>query len=77
MVHTAFECLRYLAEKWTLWIDQVSIDQTNDDEKSHQVSLMRTIYKKCSQCVVWLGDIPSDKGFPRRDAEVAMTFTIL
>ncbi|KAF3000693.1 hypothetical protein E8E13_002202 [Curvularia kusanoi] len=74
MLYTAFEHLRYPLEKRTLWIDQVCIDQTNDDEKSHQVSLMRTIYKKCSQCVVWLGGIPSDKGFSKLDAEVAMAF---
>ena len=52
MSYTAFECLRYPVKKRTLWIDQVCIDQTNTDEKSHQVSLMRTIYKKCSQYVV-------------------------
>lgn len=74
MLYTAFEHLRHPLEKRTLWIDQVCIDQTNDDEKSHQVSLMRMIYKKCSQCVVWLGDIPSDKGFSKFDAEAAMAF---
>lgn len=74
MLYNAFQHLRKPDEKRTLWVDQVCINQHDDNEKSHQVSLMRTIYKKCSQCVIWLGDIPSDQEFSRLDAEVAMTF---
>jgi hypothetical protein len=38
-----------------LWIDQVCIDQSSNKEKSHQVSLMSTIYRKAKRVVAWLG----------------------
>ena len=39
-----------------LWIDAVCIDQTSNEEKSHQVGLMSKIYSlgKCN--LVWLGE---------------------
>lgn len=46
-----------LAGSW-VWIDQVSINQDDPDERSHQVSLMRDIYANSMRTVVWLG--PSD-----------------
>jgi hypothetical protein len=39
-----------------LWIDQLCINQSDFDERSNQVSLMRRIYKKASNVHVWLGD---------------------
>ncbi|GME28712.1 chitin recognition protein [Neofusicoccum parvum] len=38
-----------------LWIDALCIDQTNPDEKAHQISLMGEIYARASQVVIWLG----------------------
>lgn len=73
-LYVAFQNLRDVHEKRTLWVDQVCINQSDDVEKSHQVSLMRTIYRKCSQCVIWLGEIPSDRQFSASDAKVAMDF---
>jgi hypothetical protein len=73
-LYLAFRHLRNSQNKRTLWTDQVCINQGDDDEKSHQVRLMRTIYRKCSHCVIWLGDIPRDKQFSRLDAKVAMEF---
>lgn len=47
------------------WIDALCIDQTNIEERSHQVSIMGRIYSGASKVVVWLGkdldDIPSDE----------------
>ncbi|KAH7089428.1 heterokaryon incompatibility protein-domain-containing protein, partial [Paraphoma chrysanthemicola] len=45
--------------KQKLWIDALCIDQTNIDERSHQVQMMVTIYKEASEVWVWLGDDPS------------------
>jgi hypothetical protein len=42
-----------------LWIDALCIDQTNIDERSHQVQMMVTIYKQASEVWVWLGDDPT------------------
>ncbi|KAF1951453.1 HET-domain-containing protein [Byssothecium circinans] len=73
-LHTAFQELRNAQTRRTLWVDQVSINQSDDTEKAHQVELMRTIYKLCSQCLIWLGRIPTDQGFSTLDAEVALDF---
>lgn len=34
-----------------LWIDALCIDQSNIQERSHQVGLMREVFSKVSQCV--------------------------
>ena len=39
-----------------LWSDAVSIDQSNDAEKSEQIPLMRRIYTEASACFVYLGE---------------------
>ncbi|KAF2820166.1 HET-domain-containing protein [Ophiobolus disseminans] len=41
---------------WYLWIDQLSIDQTNPAERNHQVQMMSKIYSSCESVIVWLGD---------------------
>ncbi|KAF2853156.1 HET-domain-containing protein [Plenodomus tracheiphilus IPT5] len=38
-----------------LWIDAISINQSNMDERNHQVSLMRDIYTSAESVIVWLG----------------------
>lgn len=40
--------------RW-LWVDAISIDQTNIEEKNHQVAQMGAIYKNAQAVVVWLG----------------------
>ncbi|TVY82858.1 Heterokaryon incompatibility protein 6 OR allele [Lachnellula suecica] len=56
-LHEMLLRLRLPTEKRTIWIDQVCIDQWNLEEKKQQVQLMREIYKHCSRCLVWLGEI--------------------
>ena len=43
-----------------VWADAVCIDQSNDGEKSHQVSMMGKIYSQAKSTVVWLGDPEKD-----------------
>ncbi|CBY00400.1 hypothetical protein IAQ61_011332 [Plenodomus lingam] len=38
-----------------LWIDAISINQSDLKERSHQVSLMRDIYTSAESVIVWLG----------------------
>lgn len=55
--------LRYLrlAEKpRTLWVDALSINQIDDEEKTHQVQQMRTTYELASQTIIWLGKASDD-----------------
>lgn len=39
-----------------LWIDQLSIAQTLDLERNHQVQLMSRVYKCCLYVIMWLGE---------------------
>lgn len=39
-----------------LWIDQLCIAQSLEDEWNHQVRLMSQIYRRCLYVIVWLGD---------------------
>ena len=41
-------------DKW-LWIDQICIDQSNTQERNHQVHIMSKIYSRCNGVVMWLG----------------------
>jgi hypothetical protein len=38
-----------------LWIDALSIDQSDAEERRHQVGMMFTIFQQASQVLVWLG----------------------
>jgi hypothetical protein len=37
------------------WVDAMAIDQSNDKEKPHQVSIMGKIYRQASHVMAWLG----------------------
>ncbi len=53
------QVLRKLRGRWhsrLLWIDSVSINQDDLEERSQQVLLMRHIYYRATKVVVWLGD---------------------
>lgn len=41
-----------------LWIDAISIDQANEDERAQQISLMGRIFGGAQAVVVWLGEAP-------------------
>lgn len=43
-------------EPRNLWIDQISINQSDDREKVHQICMMGHIYERCSRVVIWLGE---------------------
>ncbi|KAI0139128.1 HET-domain-containing protein [Hypoxylon sp. NC0597] len=49
--------LRLLLSKghMSVWIDSICINQQDPRERSHQVSIMREIYSKASQAIVYLG----------------------
>jgi hypothetical protein len=43
-----------------LWADQICIDQSNLDERSQQVLLMKKIYENALTVFVYLGEGPPD-----------------
>jgi hypothetical protein len=46
----------------TIWADALCINQSDLEEKTHQVRMMREIYKKCSKVFVWLGYTGAHEG---------------
>jgi hypothetical protein len=51
----ALQHLRYKKEPRVVWIDAICINQEDDQEKSHQVRQMGTIYKHANIVVAWVG----------------------
>ncbi|KAL8902917.1 MAG: hypothetical protein Q9207_004285 [Kuettlingeria erythrocarpa] len=56
----ALRYLRKSEEHRVLWIDAICIDQENLAEKTHQVRMMRDIYKNATRVLVWLGESDKD-----------------
>jgi hypothetical protein len=55
--------LRYLRDKTkprTLWVDALSINQANLQEKAKQVPRMRDIFQSATTVLAWTGDASSD-----------------
>lgn len=61
----ALKELRLETEDRYLWIDALSIDQANTEERNDQVKMMGRIYKDAENVVVWLGP-------PSPDTDLAM-----
>jgi hypothetical protein len=47
--------LRHESQVRILWIDAICIDQSNVEERNHQVSLMKAIYSNAVLVRIWLG----------------------
>ncbi|KAL9112741.1 MAG: hypothetical protein Q9227_003044 [Pyrenula ochraceoflavens] len=45
------------------WIDSISIDQSNNDEKAHQVAMMADIYEGAVNVLACIGPAADDSGF--------------
>ncbi|KAK2035968.1 hypothetical protein LZ31DRAFT_571635 [Colletotrichum somersetense] len=54
--------LRRAAKPRVLWIDAISINQTDIPERSVQVQQMRNIYTRALRTVIWLGPAAEDGG---------------
>lgn len=53
----ALEQLRFVDRERVLWVDAICINQSDDDEKTHQVDMMCRIYSQCRQCNIWMGQL--------------------
>lgn len=63
ITHNLFEALQAL--RWTrrsrlLWIDAICIDQSNTQEKGHQVTNMGNVFRDATSVTVWLGPVGGD-----------------
>jgi hypothetical protein len=62
---TGLKCFRQ-PEARILWADAVCIDQSDDQEKGHQVNMMANVYDHASAVLVWLGEastLAAEKAF--------------
>ena len=55
-LYHALRALRHPDRSRILWADAVCINQSDNDEKSHQVRNMGSIYATANMVLVWLGD---------------------
>jgi len=54
-LYCALRQLRLAEKPRVLWVDALCINQENDQERNHQVTLMKMIYPRADRVVVWLG----------------------
>lgn len=52
----AMRRFRHPTEVVSVWIDQLCINQSNPQERSHQVAMMGKIYRAARKVIVWLGE---------------------
>ena len=52
----ALQNLRKPTTNLLIWIDQICINQDDDNERGHQVSIMKNIFHKAKEVIVWLGE---------------------
>ncbi|KAK4901701.1 hypothetical protein LTR27_001473 [Elasticomyces elasticus] len=60
---TLYEALKMLLNQKMsdVWVDSLSIDQDNDEDKGQQVAKMHVIYSKATRVYAWLGPGNSDR----------------
>ncbi|KAH9209827.1 heterokaryon incompatibility protein-domain-containing protein, partial [Leptodontidium sp. 2 PMI_412] len=56
LVEALFTIRENQSQDRALWIDQISINQTDEDEKSGQVPNMGRIYSEAKKTLIWLGN---------------------
>ncbi|KAI1162114.1 heterokaryon incompatibility protein-domain-containing protein [Nemania serpens] len=67
-LHNILRGLRYRhSQNRTIWIDAICINQSDPEEKRHQVRLMADIYSKAHKTTIWLGDWPTEQSFSNSD----------
>lgn len=66
---SALQNIRHQDNSRILWVDALSIDQHNNREKEWQVSIMGTIFKNCSNGLLWVGEEsePGDAWCPTKN----------
>ena len=57
-VFDMLQALRYTWKPRVLWIDSICINQMDANEKSHQITMMRHIYYRAANVIIWLDPLP-------------------
>ncbi|KAG7006525.1 hypothetical protein G7Y79_00014g037000 [Physcia stellaris] len=77
-LHAALTQFREHNRDVYLWIDALCIDQSQEEEKNHQVSMMSRIYSKAEHVLIWLGagDTKSDRRWVVQELALASDVTV-
>ncbi len=59
----ALRDIRSATETKSLWVDALCINQDDNSERSHQVTLMSSIYSAASKVVIWIGEQDYRRGY--------------
>ncbi|KAH8896493.1 hypothetical protein GQ53DRAFT_714195 [Thozetella sp. PMI_491] len=59
-LYGALEALRQRGDPVLVWVDALSIDQSNREERAQQVQLMASIYRRAESVAIWLGPEADD-----------------
>ncbi|KAK8054948.1 hypothetical protein PG993_000175 [Apiospora rasikravindrae] len=59
-LYKALDRLRSDAAPVKVWVDGLCINQKDVAERTHQVKIMREIYQRSTEVIVWLGDSKAD-----------------
>lgn len=54
-LHDALQHIRDINQSITLWIDAICINQSDRNERSQQVQMMKAIFSKADSVVAWIG----------------------
>jgi hypothetical protein len=54
-LYDALQRIRHPEQSRVIWVDAICIDQSNKQEREHQVQLMGSIYGKAQTVLIWLG----------------------
>lgn len=55
-LEVALKKMRQKDQEWPIWIDALCVNQSDIEERNHQVGFMRQVYSKASSVIIWLGD---------------------
>ena len=59
-LHTALRDIRHCGRASKIWVDAICIDQSNTEERNHQVQQMRSIYASAAETIIYLGPSRTD-----------------
>lgn len=57
---TALRRIRSESQSQVLWVDALSINQADFEERSQQVRIMGRIYKATKECIIWIGEVEEE-----------------
>jgi hypothetical protein len=59
-LEAALRHMRHNSEELILWVDAICINQSDEDEKDHEILRMQEIYSGAGQVNIWLGKVRED-----------------